>query len=362
MAPTSFADLASLLSISPEAKQAIAGSDPYLGLKQAPDLVSQVLLKSSTDTNIPLKDKIIAGLLTGVASGGLGALSEDYQGRAQKAYGDVLASDILGKPVERPSVLYPSIFNQAGQQADIFRNNKALLERDIELEKATKLEDALRGRGIVVGQDGLLQQIESLDPTAQTVRQREALLPILEQEQALRGKLNPRGTKVNVDTGLGVQQSKEWAGDLSLADRATNLSSRLEELKPSYASLSGAKLFSALDKDGLASEIQDTADSVLRNRSGAAAPVAEKKELQKIIAGDFSAGYSRISFLLKKFADRTKQSVIKETEVADALKAGGTQGLRDLIGREGTTNTSNLQDLSGYTQEQIAYMKSKGML
>lgn len=123
-------DLAALLAIGQTQKQAIAASDPYLQMKSAPDAISQLVLQASANPEYSTKDKILAGLLSGAASGILGDFSEDYQARAADEYSKVLRAVGMGENVERPDVLSPSVFNLAKNQADIFKVGAKLKIQD----------------------------------------------------------------------------------------------------------------------------------------------------------------------------------------------------------------------------------------
>lgn len=118
----------------------------------------------------------------------------------------------------------------------------------------------------------------------------------------------------------------ELADQKSLADGARALATQLEESKMSWAELRLAKNFSVLDKDGKALAMEDLADRLLRTRTGAAAPVAEKKSLQKIATGDWTVGPQQAAALLRKFADREEASARSQLEVA-----GTTKSLEDAV-------------------------------
>jgi len=162
-------DLANLLAVGATQKKEIAASDPYLQFQQAPDAISSLIMQSATNPKYSTKEKVIAGLLSGLTSGVFGGLSNDYQARAGQAYGDVVTGIAQGKNVERPSVLSPSVFQSAKQQGSIFTANKLAqqLEReqkieDIRLsERAKKLGelgayDAIPANGNIAAGGGLL--------------------------------------------------------------------------------------------------------------------------------------------------------------------------------------------------------------
>lgn len=121
---TDLSALFALLNPDKEVESAIAESDPYLPLKQAPDLVSQVLMKSAADPQYGTGSKILAGLLSGLGSGYLGGLSSDYQTRSKGAYAQSIMDQLGGNKIQKPDVLSQDVFNIAGQNArkyDIFQ-------------------------------------------------------------------------------------------------------------------------------------------------------------------------------------------------------------------------------------------------
>jgi len=125
-------DLLGLLSVGAPQKAAIQASDPYLQFKQAPDAISQLLINPqvSANPNFSLKDKIVAGLITGGLSGIMGGLSNDYENRATNAYSEVLNSFKQGLTPEQPPVLEPGLFNMARDQATVFKIGQRLKQED----------------------------------------------------------------------------------------------------------------------------------------------------------------------------------------------------------------------------------------
>lgn len=125
-------DLLGLLSVGAPQKAAIQASDPYLQFKQAPDAISQLLINPqvSANPNFSLKDKIVAGLITGGLSGIMGGLSNDYENRATNAFSEVLNSFKQGITPEQPSVLEPALFNMARDQANVFKIGQRLKQED----------------------------------------------------------------------------------------------------------------------------------------------------------------------------------------------------------------------------------------
>lgn len=131
-------DLVSLLVAGEAEKKAIAESDPYLEFQAIPDQIGKIALQSQTGST---KDKVIAGLLSGILSGGAGALSEDYQTRAKDAYEGVLGALASGQEVQKPDVLPSSLFSSAKDKMQLF----GLLDRAREIDQNKKLylEDRL---------------------------------------------------------------------------------------------------------------------------------------------------------------------------------------------------------------------------
>lgn len=115
-------DLAkAIIASNSGAGQLIAAEDPYLKFKQAPDAITGLALQAAATGKHKVKDLLPYALVSGLASGGLEAASQNYQGRAKDAYQNVLLSGLGGQTVERPEVLSPGLFNSASEQAQLFR-------------------------------------------------------------------------------------------------------------------------------------------------------------------------------------------------------------------------------------------------
>ena len=126
----SMEDLAALLAVGQAQKQAIANSDPYLGFQQAPDAISGMLLGAAGNPRYSTKEKVLGGLVTGLTSGLFGGLSNNYQARANQAYGDTVRAVASGQSPERPGVLNSTIFQDAQQQGTLFKANALAQEQD----------------------------------------------------------------------------------------------------------------------------------------------------------------------------------------------------------------------------------------
>ena len=128
-------DLAQYIVMGDANKQ-IAAEDPYAGLGGLGDAMIQVVAK---DQGHSLKEKLIAGLATGLFGGIFKGMSDSYQGRARDAYQDVLLNTIQGNEIERPDVLSNSIFRNAKDQGSIFNISQALQQKQAEQELQSKI-------------------------------------------------------------------------------------------------------------------------------------------------------------------------------------------------------------------------------
>lgn len=163
-------DLVSLLLLGDSQKKAIAESDPYAQVGSIfGGLSNQVLAAPSSYST---KDKILSGLVTGGLQGLFGGLSQDYQGRANDAYQNVLLNLAGGKQVEKPSVLNPSIFGLAKNQANAFQ----ILNSAKKIEAAQAAEQKLG--------DEVIKELLATDNPAQLNRKQEVLKQLFGAEKA----------------------------------------------------------------------------------------------------------------------------------------------------------------------------------
>lgn len=124
-----------LIAANSGAQQLIAADDPYLKFKQAPDLVTGLTLKAAGTGKYKMKELIAAALASGLTSGFAEGLSDDYQGRAMDAAGDVLS----GKATERPDVLSRGLFKRLSNQKELF----GIQRQYGQMERAQDREDAV---------------------------------------------------------------------------------------------------------------------------------------------------------------------------------------------------------------------------
>lgn len=124
-----------LIAQNQAAQQLIAADDPYLKFKQAPDLIGGLTLQAAGSGKYKMKDLIAAALASGLTSGIAEGFSDDYQGRALDAAGNVLT----GRITERPDVLSPGLFKKLDNQRSLFSIQSAFANK----QRAQDLQDAI---------------------------------------------------------------------------------------------------------------------------------------------------------------------------------------------------------------------------
>lgn len=137
-------DLAAYLVVGDAQKKAIAAEDPYAPFE---NLGSQMLGTVAKADGYGTRDRLVAAAISGLLGGVAGGFSDDYQGRAEKAYSDSVADSIMGRSQDRPDVLSPSLFNAARERGSLFNAQQALdsaaeeKKLNLELRKARILEN-----------------------------------------------------------------------------------------------------------------------------------------------------------------------------------------------------------------------------
>lgn len=238
----------------------------------------------------------LQGLLSGVSLG-VGKQQAD-----ETAYGDYrknpLVAALSGEAEMLPEAMPADWTANDGRQNLIL---KALQKQNADEIAQTEAEQLAKFNA-TYGPDATRAK------AAQAVGVREALLPVLEQEQAMKGKLNPTGTKIDLDMGMGQASRDKILEQKALAEDAFAIADTIKREKPTWAEMRAGSWFSAFDKTGVAQSSMDLADRLIRSRSGATAPAPEKADLQKIVSGDFSAGPERVAEILTKFARREAEN------------------------------------------------------
>lgn len=174
----------------------------------------------------------------------------------------------------------------------------------------------------LMGREERQAQQSALADVLADVQKRELMLPIFEREQAIKGKINPEGTSVKVDTGFGAASADKLYEQKAVIDEALAIADEVKRSGLNYAQLQAGSMFSGLDPDQINARISNLADKVLRTRTGASAPEPERQGLKKIIAGDFSAGPETISALLNQYALGEASAIKSKLKAAESLKGG----------------------------------------
>lgn len=373
-------DLISLLALG-EAKKSIAAEDPYLEFQAIPDALSQTIIGHPTASNT---EKIIGGLITGALSGIGSGLSADYQDRAINAYEDVLAQGISGEvdmpELERPSVLTPSLFRDAKDQAAKYTIFQALKDKESRqaslLKREEKLTDALLGAGYVQRDNGSVVKIPQLDPIelASTKARAEAKARKL-GEYAAYDSLG--GGKTTSDLPLDPE-----ARSKAIRDMESEAYNRIAGL-PSYKTFTDVEgnfktLIALKDKTDAASGIAMITSLVRLLDPNSTAREGEVNTISKNVQSvlDQVAGNWRLAFKGESpLSQKAKQGIVNVA--AEKYNSFGEQyaeqskNILDVLMRRGG-KTENVplasykkyepNPLDAYTPEQIAYMKAKGMI
>lgn len=132
-------DLAIALASQQSAQNRIAESNPYLQLQNIPDTIGSIAMKSAGNGTAGLGESALVSGISGLLSGGLGLAGQNYQQSATQDYSNALISALQNK--EMPSGISSSIFNQAKQDASMFKLKQ--LERQQQIED-TITTDALK--------------------------------------------------------------------------------------------------------------------------------------------------------------------------------------------------------------------------
>lgn len=290
---------------------------------------------SQADTGNNFGATALKGLLSGISA----SLGERSVERDTNARNESLRGFMSAAPEARQSLL------QSDQYLKPHAATVAALELQAQQDRAKEIQ-------------------KMRDEVAVATLKDEAGLPLWIQKQRLEGQLNPRGTKVNVDNGLGTEALTSMGNSKAVIDEALSLSKEIADADPSYYDIKGALNFTALDDLGYGQRITNLVDMLGKSRSGASLNKQEEKLYSNILRGDFTAGAKDISRLLEKLAQAEARRTKSRVEFTQKLKSGGA--LEELDSIINQAQQPQLQpkaiDLSIYSPEQKAYMKSKGMI
>jgi len=130
----------------------LAAANPYSGFKAIPDSMSTLILKSSPGLKgKDMRSALKASLVSGLASGVLGSLSDNWATSRKQSYVDVLKNSILGKEAGRSENLSEALYQKAAEQG-------ALLKLKSDLQKLQEEQELTRD----VRKAGLIKAAEKM--------------------------------------------------------------------------------------------------------------------------------------------------------------------------------------------------------
>jgi soluble lytic murein transglycosylase-like protein len=139
------------LGANSQARAAVAADDPYIGFKAAPDLAQALTMRAAQTGDYSNRDLLVAGLLSGLGSGVVEGLSEDYQNRAADAYRKAMIGSAMGQEVDQPDVLSDKLFKSAKDQGEQLQLQQLFSQaesaqkmKDLESIENLKAENAMR--------------------------------------------------------------------------------------------------------------------------------------------------------------------------------------------------------------------------
>lgn len=105
--------------------------DPFIS---ALDPIQTILVKNAASGNAKLGELAFGSLLTGMLGGGLNILKDKEQAQTNQQISEIMQSAALGKPVEKPSGMSDTLYQNAVTKGQTYAAQKAL-ERQNELQK-----------------------------------------------------------------------------------------------------------------------------------------------------------------------------------------------------------------------------------
>jgi len=208
-------DLAAMLAqgqaaaSAPDVGKLIAQENPYLKLQQAPDFISQNLVKLAQDPNGTYKtrDLMIGGLLSGLLSGGLGTIGADYSNTLADRYQNVLQQAALGQTPEDTGDLSPALFGAAKNQGQsVFSKNlldKIKRGQDIQdagLKKQAETIGGIQGENAAYGVTGGTNPNSPLSKEADAARQEIDKLPVVQKLKTTNTSIAQMAPFASIDT------------------------------------------------------------------------------------------------------------------------------------------------------------------
>lgn len=195
----------------------------------------------------------------------------------------------------------------------------------------------------LIGYQAQQEQQKALNEVAQAVAKRQAMLPVFEQEQKIRGAINPSGTKVTIDSGLGQAAQDELRKSYSVIQEADALAGLLDSSKAGWLDYQIMKKFGAADKDGIALQVKNLADRLSRARTGAALNASEERLYTRLVGGDISVDPKQAAQLLRKLSEAESRIMNASLDFAEQLKSGGTPAIKANLAEQSAKRAAALQ-------------------
>lgn len=195
----------------------------------------------------------------------------------------------------------------------------------------------------LIGYQAQQEQAKAAQEVAAAVAKRQAMLPVFEEEQKIRGAINPSGTKVSVDTGLGQAAQDELRKSYTVIEEADTLASLLDQSKAGWLDYQIMKQFGAADKEGLALQVKNLSDRLSRARTGAALNAAEEALYGRLVGGDISVNPKQAATLLRKLAQAETRIMESGLDFSQSIKEGGAEAIRSKLAERSAARASALQ-------------------
>lgn len=275
----------------------------------------------------------------GMAAGGIGAaaplLTNPYQSTGKNigyTVGASLLAGLLGGLAQRQrdqenltlmSALQTGM-SDPGARMEIAKENPRLSSvfNAMQLEEQQRQAESMQKmRDAEMSMEMDLTKAQRMGPIQMQneIAKYEALTPLemrrYEEQQRIKGEVNPDAPKTNPGSVLGSTGLRDLAERSAVVATARGLASELASSKGSWLDFQAAKLASAADKQEMVSRLNDLKDRVMRLRTGATAPVEEKAAIDAFMSGDSTVTPQRAAQILRRWADQ-EASMAKATITA----------------------------------------------
>lgn len=255
-----------------------------------------------------------AGAAIGAKAGGLG--SSSYLGGIQQGANEQKALDIFQAK------------RAASEIDDLTQQENSLARTNLYLQGQKELQD-IKAQNRLATKPTV--EAEAQDPLAKQwlVKRMRGETTTPEEDAAAAGNsktlqagiaasrvFTPKHESSDPFSNMGQASRDKLIERGTIAQMANELGDEVSSSNGSLAEILAAKNVSAADAALIQQRISRIADDYLRSKSGAAAPPAEKKNLEKIISGDFSVDSQLMGKMLKTFAREEASRASKMVDFA----------------------------------------------